>query len=159
MFAKQFLIFIAVAGFAMTGAVAAEHDHKHGHASEPAGLTLDDGKKWPIDEPVRKGMKNIRDLMQASLHGIHEGKLTDAGYNELAKKIIGEVNTIVAGCKLEPKTDAQMHIVIGEVLAGAETMEGKPGKTKRQDGAISVINALGKYGAHFDHPGWKQVEH
>lgn len=159
MLARQFLIFIAVAGFVMAGAGAAEHDHKHGHADASATLTLNDGRKWPTDEPLRKGMKNIRDLMQASLHDIHEGKLTDAGYNELAKKVNGEVNTIVAGCKLEPKADAQLHTVIGEVLAGAEMMEGKSKKAKRQDGAISVINALDKYGTYFEHPGWKQVEH
>ena len=104
-------------------------------------------------------MENIRKHMEASLHDIHEGKLSAAKYGELAKKVNGEVGGIVANCKLEPKADAQLHLVIADIGEGVEAMEGKAKKVKRQAGAVKVIGALEKYGAHFDHPGWQSSSH
>ncbi|MDO8449435.1 MAG: hypothetical protein Q7T10_11595 [Rhodoferax sp.] len=144
-------------GLAATGVAAAEKDaHKHG--ADSVKLTLDNGKKWATDEALRKGMGNIRTEMQASLHEIHEGKLTAAKYNELAKKVGTEVGGIVAECKLEPKADAQLHLVVAEMLEGIEAMEGKSAKVKRRTGAVKVLAALDKYGAHFDHPNWQPIK-
>jgi hypothetical protein len=140
-------------------ATAAEHRHDHGHGGAPARLELNNGKKWETDAPLRRGMENIRTAMGAALHDIHGNMLSAAKYAELAKKVRGEVNGIVAGCKLEPKADAQLHLVVAEILEGVEAMEGKAKKTKRQAGAVKVVGALDKYGSHFDHPGWRPIEH
>lgn len=86
-------------------------------------------------------------------------KYSAAQYGALAKKVNGEVNGIVANCKLEPKADAQLHLVIADVLEGVEAMEGKAKKVKRRAGAERVLGALEKYAAHFDHPGWQPVRH
>lgn len=144
-------------GLVATGVAAAGKDaHKHG--ADAVKLTLDNGKKWATDEPLRKAMGNIRKEMQASLHEIHEGKLPAAKYNELAKKVGMEVGGIVAECKLEPKADAQLHLVIADMLDGIEVMEGKTKKVKRQAGAVKVLVALEKYGTHFDHPNWQPIK-
>ncbi|TXT26785.1 MAG: hypothetical protein FD134_418 [Gallionellaceae bacterium] len=146
------------AGSALAAAQpAAGHDHAHhGGAAQPA---LDNGKKWAIDEPLRKAMGAIRDAVAASLDGIHNGKFADAEYAGLAKKIGGEVEYMVGNCKLDPKADAQLHLIIADILAGIETMEGKRKKIKRMDGAVKVIGALEKYPAYFDDPGWKPLKH
>lgn len=138
-------------------ATAAEHRHDHGAA--PARLELNNGKKWDTDMPLRKGMENIRGAMDGALHGIHDNKLSAARYGELAKKVNGEVNGIVANCKLGPQADAQLHLVIADMLEGVEAMEGKAKKLKRQAGAVKVIGTLEKYAAHFDHPGWQPLKH
>ena len=152
---------LATAGLALglsAGSLAADaHSHEHGAA--PAKLELNNGKKWATDEPLRQGMQNIRKLMDASLHDIHEGKLSAAKYGELAKKVNAEVGGIVANCKLEPKADAQLHLVIADIGEGVEAMEGKAKKVKRQAGAVKVMGALEKYGAHFEHSGWKPLAH
>ena len=152
---------IAAAGLALglvvTGVAAAEKDaHKHG--ADAVKLTLDNGKKWATDEPLRKGMGNIRTEMQASLHQIHEGKLSAATYNDLANKVSTEVAGIVAQCKLEPKADAQLHLVVADLLDGVETMQGKAKKVKRQTGAAKVLAALENYGNYFDHPNWQRIK-
>ena len=147
-------------GIAATGVVAAEKNaHSQEHGAAPAKLTLNEGKKWATDAPLRQGMENIRKYMDASLRDIHEGKLSAAKYGELAKKVNGEVGGIVANCKLEPKADAQLHLVIADIGEGIEAMEGKAKKVKRQAGAVKVIGALEKYGAYFDHPGWHSIKH
>ncbi len=147
-------------GIAATGLYAAEKNaHSHEHGAAPAKLTLNEGKKWATDAPLRQGMENIRKYMDTSLRDIHEGKLSAAKYGELAKKVNGEVGGIVANCKLEPEADAQLHLVIADIGEGIEAMEGKAKKVKRQAGAVKVIGALEKYGAYFDHPGWHSIKH
>lgn len=145
-------------GVAATGVSAVEKS-AHEHGAAPAKLMLNDGRKWATDEPLRKGMGNIRTAMDASLHEIHEGKLSAAGYNDLVKKVNAEVGGIVATCKLEPKADAQLHLVIADMLQGVEAMEGKAMKIKRQAGAVTVLGALDKYATYFDHPNWQPIRH
>ena len=150
-----------VLGIAANGQAAEKvaHSHEHDQGAAPARLTLNEGRKWATDAPLRKGMESIRKLMDASLHEIHEGKLSAAKYGALAKKVDAEVGGIVANCKLDPKADAQLHLVIADIGEGVEAMEGKAKKVKRQAGAVEVMGGLEKYGAHFEHPGWKPLAH
>ena len=157
---KLLAVFGLTLGLAATGVWAAESAaHKHDHADAHAKLSLNDGKKWATDEPLRKAMTNIRNAMDASLHDIHEGKLSSAKYGALARKVNGEVGYMVSNCKLEPKADAQLHLVIADILEGVEAMEGKVKKVKRQDGAVKVLGALEKYDTYFDDPGFKPIKH
>lgn len=161
MFLKQLMGMLAGALLAVSGAAAAEHkhDHDHGHGGAKAKLTLDHGKKWATDAPLRQGMTQIRDQVNAAVPAIHSGKMSNAQYDALAKKVNDEVAGIVAACKLPAEADAQLHIVIADLMEGAETMAGKEKKAKRMDGAVKIIATLDRYAAHFDHPGWKPVKH
>ena len=136
-------------------ALAAEHAHDHGAAG--AALELNQGKKWQTDQPLRKGMSNMRAALAKDLKAIHVDKANDAQYDALATKLNGEVAYIVQNCKLEPKADAELHKVIGEVLAGAEAMQGKEAGVERRDGAVRVAKALNTYGQFFNHPGWRNL--
>ena len=133
--------------------------HSHDHAGAPAKLSLDAGRKWASDQPLRKAMANVRNAMGESLQAIHEGKLSAAKYAELARTINGEVGYMVSNCKLEPKADAQLHLIIAQMLEGAEAMEGKLKKVKRENGAVKVIGALENYATYFDDPDWKPIKH
>ena len=131
--------------------------HDHGHAAAEAKLVLDQGKKWQTDEPLRKGMESIRGALAAELKAIHANKATPRQYKALADRIESEVAGIVQNCKLEPDADAQLHIVVAELLAGAEAMHGKEKGVKPRAGAERVAQALNAYGEHFDHAGWKRI--
>lgn len=152
---------LAAAGLALglaAGGFAADA-HKHEHGDAPAELSLNDGRKWTTDAPLRKGMENIRGAMEGALHGIHENKFSAAQYGALAKKVNGEVSGIVASCKLEPQADAQLHLVVADLIDGIEAMQGKAKQGKREAGAVKVLGALEKYGSHFEHPGWQPLAH
>jgi hypothetical protein len=144
-------------GFAAPALAAAPTAHEHGAA--PATLSLNAGKKWPTDAPLRQAMGNIRAAMDASLHPIHEGRFGAAKYGALARKIDGEVGYMVANCRLEPKADAQLHLIVARLVEGAEVMAGKAKGTKRVDGAVKVLGALENYGNYFDDPSWKPIAH
>lgn len=120
--------------------------HDHGHGAEEAKLVLNQGKKWTTDAPLRQGMENIRAALGSGMK-----------YGALAKKVNAEVAGIVQNCKLEPEADAQLHLVIADILAGVEAMEGKVEGETRREGAEKLAKALDAYGEHFDHAGWKRL--
>ena len=78
---------LTAAGLALglaTGSLAADA-HKHDHGAAPAKLELNNGKKWATDAPLRRGMENIRNSIDAVHHEIHENKLSTAKYGALEK--------------------------------------------------------------------------
>lgn len=133
--------------------------HSHEHQAEAHALELNQGKKWTTDAPLRTGMERIRDTLAPELKAIHSGKLKPAQYGALAKRIDTEVAGIVQNCKLEPEADANLHIVLAELMAGTEAMHGKEPDTKPAAGAVKVMQALDSYAKYFDHPGWKGLKH
>ena len=135
----------------------ATHDHGHDHAGAPGKLTLDDGRKWSTDAALRSGMTRMRALVAKRLDAAHHGKLSAAQYTTLAGQVEQEVGGIVANCKLEPKADAMLHLVIAEIGVGADAMAGKTAGVKRAQGLVKVATALNAYGDHFDHPGFKPI--
>ncbi|TCS71548.1 hypothetical protein EDC61_10994 [Sulfuritortus calidifontis] len=131
--------------------VAAEHRHDHGAA--PQQLQLDAGKPWAIDAPLRQAMDNINGAMKQAIPRIHSNRFTNEDYRKLGEAVDKEIAYAVANCKLEPKADAMLHLVIAELSAGAEAMQGK-GRLSPHAGAVKVIEALHAYGRFFQHPGW-----
>ncbi len=51
-----------------------------------------------------------------------------------------------------------LHLIIADMLAGADAMSGKNQKTTRQAGAVQVVQSLESYGEYFDHPSWQNLE-
>ena len=150
-------VLAAALALAFTGPVLAATDaHDHGAAGS-AALELNQGKKWQTDEPLRKGMTNMRAALATDLKVIHANKATPQQYEALAAKLNGEVAYVVQNCKLDPKADAELHKVIAEVMGGAEAMEGKDPHADRRAGAVRVVKALNTYGKFFNHPGWRNL--
>ncbi|TAN83875.1 MAG: hypothetical protein EPN14_02710 [Gallionella sp.] len=140
------------------GNVLAEgHSHSHG-AGEPAQLTLDHGRKWPTDANLRQGMERIRDALAAELPAIHAGKMTAGQYRALAQKVNVQTEFMVKNCKLDQQADAMLHLVLADIVAGADAMAGQGG-SKARKGAEKIVHALETYGRFFEHSGWRGVSH
>lgn len=131
--------------------------HSHHEAQGVAALKLNAGNKWITDAPLRAAMGNIYQSMSAALEKIHHGTLNDTGYDALAANTQQEVANMVSQCKLPPDADAQLHLVIAELLLGADAMAGKHTALSRQQGAAKVMEALNNYSLFFedDNPVWK----
>jgi hypothetical protein len=102
-------------------------------------------------------MDRIRKLVEPQLALAHAGKLGAGQYQALARQIESEVGGIVANCKLEPKADAMLHLVIADIGAGTDAMAGKDAKTRPALGLVKVAEGLNQYAGHFDHPGFKPI--
>lgn len=131
----------ALALCAATGSAAAhDHDHDHGGGA-PAELALDDGRKWPTDAALRQGMERIRAAAAQELVPA-----------QLATRINGQIAYLVNNCKLDQKTDAIFHLVLADLIAGANLLEKRP--AAREEGVARINKALRDYAGHFEHPGW-----
>lgn len=141
-------------------AVAAEPAHTHaghaGHAGHNA-LTLDHGRPWATDATLRQGMAHIRAAIADALPGIHHGTASADDYRALAAKVEGDVGSIFAGCHLPPAADAQLHIVLSQVVDGVDRMRNGDSDAARHAGVERVIHALDAYGKHFDDPGFQPL--
>lgn len=146
-------LFLSLLTFGQAYAEADDHAH-HGHGA--AKLSLNHDQKWSTDEPLRQGMEKLRVAFAAHLHAIHKGALSAAEFKMLGEKTENEVGIMIAQCKLDPEADAMLHLVIAEMLEGADLMMGKS-KGKPEAGAHKVVTALNNYSVYFNHPGWKRL--
>jgi len=139
---------------------AQEHGHSHGHAHDmekPVQLTLNDGKKWTTDNSLRQGMERIRDALSAELPAIHSGKATAEQYQALAQKVNDQLAFMVKNCRLEPKADAVLHLILADIIAAADILQAQHGGEAHQ-GAVKIVHALENYAVYFDHPGWQGLK-
>ena len=68
-------------GLALSGPASAATEHSHAsHGAAALQLTLNNGQKWPTDEPLRRGMSEMRSMLVTSLGRIHAGQFTSADY-------------------------------------------------------------------------------
>ncbi len=154
----QRLAIAAVAAALALGAPVtfAADPHAHGVTAAPAKLALDHGKKWTTDAPLRQRMGEIRALMAAQIDPIHKGKLAPATYATLGAAIESKVASIVAECKLPPEADAMLHLIVADLVAGADVMQGKAAG-EPADGAHKVVTAANAYGRYFNDAAWKPL--
>lgn len=135
----------------MAPTVHAQHEPAHEHeAHATAGLTLDNGARWATDEPLRIGMQRIRDAAAPAVDAGPQS-LSQEAAKTLAAAVRVQVSYLVANCKLEPKADAVLHVLIAELLGGAEALDRDP----HAEGALPRIEqALRQYPEYFEHPGF-----
>jgi hypothetical protein len=131
---------------------AAEHAG-HQHEAGAHALKLNAGKKWTTDEPLRRGMEAIRRAIAADREAIHANTESAAQYKALAGKLDEQIAYIVGNCKLEPEADANLHVILADIIAGSDAMKAKD-KRKRRSGALKVDASLKAYPEYFEHPGW-----
>lgn len=151
-----YLLLAAALALPLATLAASPAAHDHG-AAAPQKVELNAGKKWQIDAPLRQGMAAMRKVVNHTLPLAHAGKAQAADYDAFGAEVSKQVAYIVENCKLEPKADAQLHIVIGEILGGVDAAQGKEGDKARAAGVVTVARALNTYGSHFNHSGWKSV--
>lgn len=152
------LLAVALASpLAATSATAAPGHDDHGSAAKQP-LQFNAGKKWGTDAPLRKAMTAIRASVTQILPDAHAGKATSAGYDAFGNAVNQQVAYIVENCKLPADADAQLHLIVADLMAGAEAAQGKHGDEQRAAGVVQVAQASNAYGKYFDHGGWKTIK-
>ena len=137
-----------------------EHHHHHAHShgeAAPTQLQLNAGKRWATDAALRQAMGTINDGMHEALPAIHENRLPTERYSELAELVRHQVAYMVENCQLSAAADAQLHLIIAQLLAGADAMSDTA--SGQRDGAVRVVGALGNYASHFADDNLKPLQH
>ena len=122
--------------------------HDHGAAG---ALSLNGDKLWETDEALRRGMTEIRVASAMLAPAWAARQLSAAQAQQLAQAIKGSVATMIAQCQLAPAADANLHILLGQILAAASALESEPFSAQ---GLPAIEAALNEYGHYFQHPGW-----
>ncbi len=156
--APRILLSLGIAlPLALSSVPALAQTHDHGHAAS-AALTLDHGRKWDTDAPLRQAMGNLARAVSQNLPAAHAGTLTDAQYDALGAQANREFAYIVENCKLTPQADAVLHVILGDMVNGAEAIGGKQADQPRSGGVVRLAQALNRYGEYFNHPGWQDIQ-
>lgn len=135
----------------LAAAQTATHDS---HDTSALELVLNDGAKWQGDQNMITGMNAIHDTMTENLDAIHAGNLPADTAGGMATDVQKQVDFMVENCVLEPEVDEQFHVILGEVMTGVSALEAG----EVEPGAVTIVQALNAYGAHFEHPGWQMID-
>ena len=130
----------------------------HANAAYPARetLSLDQGRKWATDASLRRHMDEIRIVLAQHREPILRDKLTVEQERTLARVIENKVASIMTDCDLEPRADANLHLVMAELVQAADILNGKARQEPRL-GATRAVRAAQMYATYFDHPGWSPI--
>ena len=151
------LLCISLALGAAAPALATIHSHDQGYThATTSKLTFDQGRKWATDEPLRRHMGDIRDALALKSRAILDGSVSDAEAKALGAHIESRVAAIVTDCKLPPAADANLHLVVADLVRAADILQGRT-KQKPQQGTAVATRATQMYATYFDHPGWQPV--
>lgn len=144
---------IIMSVMAMPGADITHSDPHHDHAAQ---LQYNNGQQWQTDAPLRQAMDDLNDAITERLHAAHSSDLTAEQYQPLAALIDERVAYIVRNCSLPAAADAELHKLIGMLVAASETMRSSDNP---RAGFMAAVRALNSYGEYFAHPGWIAPKH
>ena len=111
-------------------------------------------RPWQMEIASPQGLEQLLSDMNGAaglVADAHRGALSGAQATALRARIEAEVADMVAQCKLAPKADAVLHILLTEILQGAEAVAADP---QSASGMPRIIEALRQYPVYFAHPGW-----
>jgi hypothetical protein len=133
---------------------AAGHEPEHLATGSPATPALNHGHKWPTDAPLRRGMAAIRGALVARLPAIDAGTLSASEYRVLGARIDAQLTTIIAECTLAPAADANLHLILADLIVAAHAMQDP---ARAAAGAQDAVRAADRYGEYFDDEGWRAL--
>jgi hypothetical protein len=147
---------IALLALGAAPALANVHSHEPAAHGVPAFLAFDEGRKWATDEALRQRMGEIRDALAGQSRAILAGDLGDQEARALGAQIESRVAAIVTECNLPPAADANLHLVVADLVRAADILQGRTSQ-KPQRGTAIAVRATQMYATYFDHPGWRPV--
>jgi len=138
---------------------AHDHDHDAAHEHDDHGggaITSNNGEQWQTDAALRRGMTEIRVAVDMLTPTFNAGQLNQNQANQISEVVNGSVNTMIEQCKLEPAADANLHIILAQMLSAAAQVKASPSS---DEGMPALNKALEDYGHYFNHAGWQGDDH
>lgn len=142
-----------------THAATNTHEAHQQHGANRDALQLNNGSQWQTDAPLRKAMATLRKELHPLMTSIHQDQLTADRYQALAVSVNEQVTYMIEKCQLEGDADAQLHLIIADLMAGAHTMHGEDQSQPRRNGAIRVVGALNNYATYFEDASFEKLSH
>ncbi|WP_417666115.1 hypothetical protein [Pseudidiomarina sp.] len=131
-------------------------EHEHDGQTHKLELELNQGKRWTIDESLHIGMTSLKREIEINLEAIHNNQFSAVQYQELAGSLNDHLNFLFKNCKLEPKADAQLHILLARIMNGVEQIKSDD---NQKQGVVLIIQSLQEYPVYFEDSNWQSLKH
>jgi hypothetical protein len=136
---------------ALLGTPAAPADKivpRSGHAMAPL----------PTDEPVRKGMVAIRELVRTNHSLVTHRRMPPDHALRFAAQVKIEADRILATSNLSGEAREKLRALLEEVVKGVGAVAHPEGEAGPLDGLGRADAALARYPQEFDDPGWAPLQ-
>lgn len=144
------IIMVAVlslsASLASQGYAADEHTHGHdNHAGAVSlqNLTLNNGKRWQMDEHTRTMSEKMEKTFFDADHS------TQASLNALGAELETQIQELVAGCTMEGKAHDQLHVFLNDHIPTITAMVKADSLESARTSAIQLKGQFETYRKHF----------
>ncbi len=108
----------------------------------------------PTDEPVRKGMLAIRDLVRTNHSLVTHRRMPPDHAQRFASQVTAESEKILSATKLSGDGREKLRGLLDEIVAGVDAVAKPAAGAGPLDGLVRADAALARYGKEFDHPDW-----
>ncbi|MBK9039464.1 MAG: hypothetical protein IPL83_09925 [Bdellovibrionales bacterium] len=116
--------------------------------SSTHSLSLNHGKKWPVDQTMKENMAAIHQQFKSLKALSKSKKATDNDSKELSDLISTSAQNIINNCKMENAQDETFHVILSDLFAVADSLK----KTKEIEPALSKLAQTFKtYTKYFEH--------
>ena len=114
------------------------------HTHSPAGLTLNDGKKWQADQHTREGMLGIRQAMTTKPVN------SPVEMRNLGRDLQQRLKELVAGCTMTGEAHNQLHVFLEEFMPAADSLASQQDEKKARETLAEMHHMLERYDEHFE---------
>lgn len=121
-----------------------------------SAAVADEGK-LATDDAVRREMKAIRDLTLNVQTLVTHRRMPPADARTYNSRVKAAIERLRSETTLDGGVRDEIENLTQDILTGAEAIGRSPSSTDAIDGIVAIDEALARYGARFDHPGWQPL--
>jgi hypothetical protein len=133
----------------------------HHAAAETGGMIPSAGQAFaplPTDQPVRRGMLAIRDLVRTNHSLVTHRRMPPDHAARFAKQVKAEADTILASSKIAGDAREKLRALLDEIVAGIDAVAKPKAVADPTAGLARADEALARYAKEFDHPDWAPLQ-
>jgi hypothetical protein len=123
-----------------------------------AAHAADAPAKFATDEALRSGMVAIRDLVRTNHSLVTHRRMPPDHAARFARQIRVEADQIRAKSRISGEARARLEALLADIVAGVEAVAKPAAGSAAIDGIVRADEALARYPAAFDHPGWAPLQ-
>jgi hypothetical protein len=135
---------ISICSFGLQAAEEHGHDaHAHGSEMPASGLSLNDGKRWEMDDHTRKMSLKMSKTFFNSDHS------SQASLSAMGAKLENQLNQLIAGCTMDGEAHKQLHVFLADYIPNIKSLTEAKDLDMARDSAIKLKANLETYEKHF----------
>ena len=118
------------------------HDHADSTESGLEGLSLNDGKKWLMDDHTRSSFSTMAESFLSANHAM----MGVDGLKQVGADLRQDINGLIQGCTMTGESHNQLHVLLTGYIASVDALAA----SGQINDAIKVKGFLEEYAEYFE---------